>query len=158
KLLRTGEALDARGKVRVRGAALQDRPEHRHDPVEPDAVERREHAARLRDLEYGDAAAGHEHPPKLAQAAVEVGDVADAEADGRRLDRAVAERKREHAPLDPDRGGKLAARTLEHPRREVETGDDAPGTCARDSEVAGATARVQDTIAGPHDRLGRDPA
>src|SRR5262249_53682331 len=53
-----GEAADARRKVGVRGAALEQLPEQRHDPVEPDAVERRQEPRRRGDLEDAEPPAG----------------------------------------------------------------------------------------------------
>ena len=102
--LRVREAADAGGQVRVRLAALQHLAEQRHDPVEPEPVERRERPGRLRDLEdrRRDRRATSTRR-ELREPALEVGDVADAEADGRRLERAVLEGQREHVALDPRR-------------------------------------------------------
>ena len=55
--------------------------------VEPDAVERREPAARRRDLEDAEPSALAEHAPQLADARFEVLDVAHAEADGGGVER-----------------------------------------------------------------------
>ncbi len=62
-------------------------PEQRHDPVEPEREERPQRAARARDLEDREPAAGPQHAAQLAQPELEVGDVADAEADRRRVER-----------------------------------------------------------------------
>ena len=112
-------------------------------------------AARLRDLEDREPAAGTQHAAQLAQRELEVGDVAHAEADGRRVERRVGERQREHVALHPLER-RLAARALEHPLREVEAGDARrAGLRVGDREVAGAARRVEHAVARPHGGLAR---
>src|SRR5581483_6261020 len=138
--------------------AAEQLAEQRNDAVEPDPVERREEPARGRDLEDPGPAARGEHAAQLGQTLLQVGDVADAEADGRRLERPGLEREGEQITLDPRRLGQLAPRAREHPRREVEPRH-LPGArlARRDREVPGAAAGVEDAVARPNDRLGRDP-
>ena len=64
---------------------------------------------------------------------------------------ASVERQREHVALDERELGRLAPRALEHRLGEVEA-DDArrAGVARRDREIAGAAARVEDAVAGPH--------
>ena len=120
EILGAGEATDAGGQVGVGLPAREHLAGERHEHVEPEAEERAERAARARDLEHAEPAAGAEHAAQLAQTGLEVLDVADAEADGRRVEARVLERQREHVALEPlDRAG-LAARALEHRLREVE--------------------------------------
>src|SRR4051794_6989634 len=99
--LRGREALHRRGQVRVRIAAGQHLPEQWDDTVEPERVERPQHAAWLRDLEDREASARPQDAPQLAQRELEVGDVPRAEADCRRVEGLVGERKREHVALHP---------------------------------------------------------
>src|SRR3954452_14054789 len=78
----SGEAANARGEGRVRGAAGQRLAEERHDAVEPHLVERRQRAARRRDLEDAEPARRLQNAPQLAEPGLEVVDVTHAEADG----------------------------------------------------------------------------
>ena len=87
ELLGAGEAAHRRGQVRVGGAARQRLPDERHDAVEPEREERPSSAARPRDLEDREPAAGPQHAAELAQRRLEVGEVADAEADRHRVER-----------------------------------------------------------------------
>src|SRR5439155_2400136 len=125
ELVGAGEAADAGREVRVRRAAREHLPERWDDRVEPELVERGEHAARSRDLEDPETPAGAEHPPELAETGVEVGDVAHSEAHGSRVEAPVAEGKGEHVALDPLELRRLCPRSLQHRLREVEAGDDA---------------------------------
>ena len=154
ELVRAGEPAHARRQVRVRGAALQHLPEQRDEPVEPEPVERREHAAGLRDLEDR-----RRRPPgastrrELGEPALEVGDVADAEPDRRRVEaRRPRTAARARRPGPTRSRVDFAPRALEHPRREVEPGDGAARRARRDREVAGAAARVEHAGRPPHDR------
>ena len=111
-----------------------------------------------RDLEAAEAAARSEHPRQLAQAAFEVLDVADAEADRRRVEAPVGERQREQVAVHPLDPGRLAPRPVQHPLGEVEPGDRRARALRLDGEVARAAARVEHAIARPHDRTdGRAP-
>ena len=159
ELLRPWEAAHASRQVRVRVATGQDAAEQGDDAVEPEAVERREPAARGRDLENPEPAAGAEHPAQLLDRRLEVLDVADTEADDRRLEGRVLEREREHVALHEFEPGRLAPSTLEHPLGEVEA-DDSPraGLGRGHSEVAGAAARVEHVVAAPHCLANRRPA
>ena len=122
--------------------------------VEPQRVEGLHHTARLRDLEDREPAAGTQHAAQLAQRELEVGDVAHAEADGRRVERRVLERQREHVALHPVER-RLAARPREHLLREVEARDAAgAGLRVGDREVARAARRVEHAVALPYDRGG----
>src|SRR5262249_4177506 len=116
------------------------------DPVEPDRVEGRERgAARLRELEDDEPAAGSKDPRQLAQPGVDVGQVADPEADRDRIEAAgiVGELERV-GPLEAHRLdtalGRLLAGEVEHRLREVTADDAAAGSDpAREleTEVAG---------------------
>ena len=158
ELLGAREPLHRRGQVRVRGASRQHLAEQRDDAVEPERVEGPGEAARLGDLEDRDPAARLQHAAELAEREVEVGDVADAEADGCRVEGLVGEREREQVALHPVER-RLAARAGEHALREVEPGDPVRARLEiGDREVAGAAGRVEHTVAGAHDRLGGVPA
>src|SRR5205085_2723753 len=151
------EATHARRQVRVGGSARQQPAERRDHLVEPHAVEGREHARRPGDLEDAKLTAGPEHPPKLAHACLEIVDVANAEADGDRVEGRVRERKRKHVAAHPLDRSILCAGALEHPFREVETDDLAAAVGGGDREVAGPAARVEHAVAGPDDALDGDP-
>ena len=152
QLVRAGEAADARRQVRVGLAARQDLAGERDQDVEPELVEELQRPLRLRDLEDADAAARLQHAPQLGEPALEVGDVADAEADGRRVERAVLEGQLEQVALDPLDRGLLPPRALEHARREVEADHLAGASLARgDGEVARAAAAVEHAVAGRDD-------
>ena len=127
-------------------------------PVEPERVEGRAAAPRgLRDLEDRRAARpGRSTRAQLAPAALEVGDVADAEADGRRVEGAVLERQREQValhPLDP-RTTLARARARASAREKSRPVTLPPRLRARDREVAGAAAGVEHAVARADDRLG----
>ena len=70
---------------------------------------------------------------------------------------AVRERKGEQVALHPGHGVRLAARPLEHRRREVEPGDDPALSLGGDREVAGAAAGVEHPEAGLDDLLDGEP-
>ena len=145
------EAADARGQVRVRLPAGQDAAENRHDAVEPHAVERRERAARCRDLEDPEPPAGLQHAPQLTDSRLEVRDVADPEPDHGDVEARVRERQREHVAFDERHAGGLAPRALEHRSREVEADDTRrTGGAGRNGEVARPAARVEDAVARPY--------
>ncbi len=145
------EATDARREVRVRLAAREHAACERHEHVEPEPEEGPQDAARPRDLEHRELPAGTQHARELAQAALEIGEIAHAEADRRRVELAVGERERERVALDPlDRAG-LLPRALEHPLGEVEP-DDAPATpLGLDGEIARTAARIEHAVARPDD-------
>src|SRR6478672_6964880 len=123
KLLRPGEAAHARGQVGVRVAAREEAAEQRDDAVEPELVEQLERAARRRDLEDPQPAAGPEHAPQLPDRCFEVLDVPDAEAHDRRIEARVFEWELEHIGLHPLELGRLAPGPLEHPLGEVDADD-----------------------------------
>ena len=109
-------------------------------------------AARLRDLEDREPAAGPEHPPQLARAPPRGRRRCGRRSrpSPRRTTR-VLERKREHVALDPLDRRRLAPRPLEHPLGEVEPDDVARARAQRgDREVAGAAARVEHPVARAH--------
>jgi hypothetical protein len=116
ELVRPGEPANAGREVGVGRATLQELAEQRNDPVEPQAVERREQSPRLRDLEDPDPAARAEHARELAEPALEIRDVAHSEPDSSRVEGGVREWKREHVALDPLDCGGFPPRPLEHPR------------------------------------------
>src|SRR5207247_10589123 len=86
EVLRTGEATDARGQVGVRLAARQEAAGERDQRVEPDAEEQTEDAARARDLEDRDLPARSQHPRELAEAALQIVEVAHSEPNRRRIE------------------------------------------------------------------------
>ncbi len=153
-----GKTPHAGREIRVRGTARQRLAEHRHDPLEPHAVEGRQRSRGLRDLEQSNASSGHEHPRQLPKRPTEIGDVADAEADGGGVERVVLERQRQGVALHPGDGVRLPARPLDHTRREVEADHTARArTYAGKREITGATAGVEHAVARPYHRLGRQP-
>ena len=90
ELARAGEALDRVREVAVGVGVAREAPERGHDPVEPQSIEARQRRpARRRDLEHDDVAARRHDARHLGQAAAQVGEVASAEADGRRGEPAV---------------------------------------------------------------------
>ena len=94
---------------------------------------------------------------ELPQPALEVGEVAHAEADGGGVELAVRERQRERVALHPlDRAG-LAPRPLEHPLGEVEPDDSSASPLGLDREVAGPAAGVEHAISGPDDLADGEP-
>ena len=119
------EALHRRGQVGVGGAAREHLAEQpgrsRSNQSEKNG---RSSAARLRDLEDREPPAGAQHAAQLAQRELQVGDVAHAEADRRRVERPVGERQREHValhPLEHVRARRVFLRArAEHCSREVE--------------------------------------
>src|SRR5581483_4683562 len=102
-----------------------------------------ERALRRRDLEDREPPARPQHPPQLAHAGFEVGDVAHAEADGRDVEAAVLERQRERVAVRPLDRRLLAPRALEHALREVEPRDVGAAAMRLDREVAGAATDVE---------------
>src|SRR3954471_24270151 len=101
---RAGEAADRLGQVGVGLRVAGEGAEQGHDAVEPERVEERERRpGRLGDLEDDEAAAGLQHPRHLPQAAVEGGEVADAEADGGSVEAlAVVGQLERIGPLEAD--------------------------------------------------------
>ena len=131
------------------------------DPVEPDAVEEREGKAGGRgELEDDDPATGPDDPPQLGEPAVEIGEVARAEADGGGVEGVLGvDELQGIAPLeaDDDTGGDgavpcgLDPGPGEHSLGEVAADDvppggDAPGELER--EVPGPGGDVEDAVAG----------
>src|SRR5215475_3432573 len=100
KLLGPRETAHARRQIRVGIPAGKEATEQRHDPVEPDPVERCEEAARRRDLEDAEAAARPQDPAELAKSGLEILDVAHAEAHAGGVERPFLERQREHVGLN----------------------------------------------------------
>ena len=124
--------------------------------VEPDAVERREPAARRRDLEDAEPSAFAEHAPQLADARFEILDVAHAEADGGGVERRVVEREREHVASHEFDLRRLPPRALEHLVGEVEADDVGAALTRTDREVAGAAACVERPVVAANGLLDRD--
>ena len=152
QLVRAGEAAHARREIGVGLATWKDLARERDQHVEPELVEELQRPARPRDLEDADAPARLEHPPQLVEPALEVGDVADAEADRGGVERAVLEGQLEEIALHPLDRRLLPPRALQHPGREVEPDHLAGARLAgRDREVARAAAAVEDAIAGRDD-------
>jgi len=150
------EALHRLGQVGVGLAVAGEPPQQRHQAVEPQREEGRERGPlRLGDLEDHKPPAGLQNPGQLDHSAVEVGEVADAEADGDRVEGAVVVGERERVPvLEAHRRtaalGALAAGELEHPLGEVRADHAAlwthpPGEL--EGEVAGAAAGVEGAVA-----------
>src|SRR5207342_3605686 len=88
---------------------------------------------------------------QLGESALEVGEVADAEPDRGRIERAVVERERERVALDPLDLARLPARPGEHALREVQAGDLAAGANGGQREVARPAAGVEHPVARPDD-------
>ena len=120
-----GEGADRLGQVGVGLGVVGDAAEDRRDAVEPERVEGREgRPLRPGELEHDEAAAGPQHPRHLAQAAVAVGEVADAEADRDRVEAAgVVGQAERVGPLEADAVGApapgLVAGEVEHRLGEV---------------------------------------
>ena len=132
-------------------------PGERDQDLEPEPVEVPQQPARPRDLEDSDPAARAQHSPQLGKRLLEVGDVADAEADGGRVEGRILERQLQQIALDPLDFGVLPPSALEHPLREVEADHVRPGLPRRDREIARATAGVEHAIAGRNDDPDREP-
>ncbi len=101
---------------------------------------------------------GSQHPGHLAQAAIEVGEVADAEADGDGVEAAgVVGQAERVGPLEADAAGAAAAAAFSRARSSIGSeksqpttwppGRDPPGEL--EGEVAGAAADVERGVAGP---------
>ena len=159
ELLGGREARDRGRQVGVGGAAGQQPPEQRDDPVEPEREERAQHAARPRDLEDREPAAGAEHAPELAQPALEVGDVADPEADRRRVERARRRTAARAGRPRPTRASAPCAAPARASAREKSrpVTVSAPAAQIGEREVAGAAGGVEDAVAGLNGRGGREP-
>ena len=95
---------------------------------------------------------------ELAQAALEIVEVAHAEADGHHVEVPVRKGQRERVPLNPFDGSRLAPCTLEHPLGEVEADHLPAATLGLDREISGATAGIEHPIARPHDLARREAA
>ena len=111
--LGAGEAAHRGGQVRVGAAAVEDLAEGGDAAVEPERVEARQRLPCVgpRDLEADDAPARAHDARELAQAGLEVGQVAQAEGDRRGREGAVAERHRGRVAAHPlDRRRVVAAR------------------------------------------------
>ena len=157
--VRPGEAPDAGRQVRVGRATWKQLAEQRHDSGRTRAGRRRERAARTRDLEDPEPAAGTQHAAELAQRR------ARRSSTLRTPKPTVAASK----PPSPNGSASRSPRThsssgaLRRARssialREVEAGHAShPLARAATREVAGAAAGVEHAVAGPDDRLGREP-
>ncbi len=155
---RPGSARPRRAGTGRRPRPAASRPSRGDDAVEPEREERPQRPARARDLEDREPAARTQHAPELGQGALEVGDVADTEADRGGVERPRLERQGEQVSLDPAQRGCLPAGALEHPRREVEAGHGhRPGPPVGEGEVAGAAGRVEDVVAGANGRGRGEP-
>ena len=163
---RIGEAAHRLRQIAVGVAVAGERAEQRHEPVEPEREEGRERRSlRLGDLEDHEPPARLQYPRQLAQAAVEVGEVANSEADGYRVEGALVIGQLERVgPLeDGDRGGPrsaagdaLLAGQVEHPLREVGA-DHAAGIADAalqlEAQITGAAGDVEGGVAGDEGRL-----
>ena len=132
----------------------------RHDAIKPNREERgQRRLGRRGDLEHDHAAAGLHHPRHLGQPALEVGEVARPEADGRGVEAVVGVRELERVAPLPRQLRRLRARALEHALGEVgadhlAAGRDPPRQL--DREVAGAGGDVERAVARPQPReVGR---
>src|SRR5204863_1581145 len=120
QLLGAGKASHACREIGVGGSTRYKLAEQRHHYVEPEAVEGGEEAARPGDLENREPSTVAEHTAQLAHGALEVLDVADAEADGNGIEARIVERKREDVPARPLQVGRLPASAREDAVGEVE--------------------------------------
>lgn len=117
--------------------------------------------AGTRELQYNDLAPGFYCAGHLAQAGLQVAEVAHAERYGHHVDRSVRDSQVlrvahiEHDPLVEAAGGDLAARHVEHLFREVDAQHvHVPyAACHLDRQVARTGRHVQDTVraAAAHD-------
>src|SRR5439155_18453269 len=85
QVARPGEPAHACREIRVGSSTRKKLADQRHALVEPDSIERCEYPLRLCDLEHTQATSGTQDAPQLRQRAVEILDVADTEADRRRV-------------------------------------------------------------------------
>ena len=156
-----GEAAHARRQVGV-GVGVAGQPAERgHHAVEPEPEEpRQRRLLRRRDLEDDHAAAGPRHAGHLAQPAVEVGEVARAEAHRRGVERRrPGRRARARCPARTRSPAPCAARQLEHALGEVEPDHLRPRAPAQlDRQVAGAGGHVERARAGADRAPGRPRA
>ena len=144
QLLGSREAPHAAGQVRVCVRVPRDPAELRHDMVEPRPEEpRQRRLRRRRDLEHHDAAARLRDAHHLAQAAIEVREVARAEADGHGVERVVGIGEVERVALLEAQPGRLPPRDLEHRRREVGARHLGAPARQRDREVARPGGHVE---------------
>ena len=95
---------------------------------------------------------------ELAQAALEIVEVAYTEADGHHVEVPVRKGQCERVPVNPFDGSRLAPSALEHPRGEVETDHLPSAMFGFDREVSGATAGIEHPVARPHDLARREAA
>ena len=106
---------------------------------------------RLRELEHDNAPAGTHDPHELGEAAIEVGEVARAEADSGRVKAVGGVGQGERVgPLEADRR-RLRSRAFEHRLGEV-AADDLPrgadAACEREREVPRPRRDVEHALAG----------
>ena len=153
ELLRAGEALHRARQVGVGVAVAGDAPEQRHDAVEPER----------KNVDSGGfvgvviSSTTTRPPGRTTRAisrrpALEVGEVARAEADRRGVERVVRVGQLERvAPLDssPARRPPCAARQLEHLLREVRADDLAAGPTRRASSSARSPVPVATSSTRP---------
>ena len=119
--------------------------EQRHDAIEPEREERRQgRLVRRGDLEHHDSAARAHHARHLGQPALEVGEVARAEADRRGVERVVVVRAapaRWPAPSAPPGSSRRARSSMPSEKSEPTTSP--PRRGERDRQVAGAGRHVE---------------
>ena len=108
------------------------------------------------DLEAAEASAGPEHTRQLAQAGVEVRDVADPEADGGGVEAPVRRTAARAGRRGPTRSLSDLLRARSSIRSEKSSPVTvAPGSLRLEGQVAGAAAGIEHPVAGPHDRADR---
>ena len=139
------------GKRRVRRSTGQHLPRKRHEAVEPEAKERPEEAPRPRDLQTGEPASRARDTRELVQARFQIGQVADPEADGDRLELSSLEWEARRIGLHPLDVRGLAARPFQHGSREIDPDDVSAGVPAGQREIAGAATRIENAVARPND-------
>ena len=159
----SGEALHRAGQVGVGVGVGSQAPEQRHHPVEPQREEpRQRRALRRRDLEDHDPPAGAHDARHLGDPALEVGEVARAEADGggveaRRRDTGA----RARWPTPSARAGPCAraSASISSEKSEPTTSPSGPDPAGQlDRQVAGAGGDVERPGARARRRRGRPRA
>ena len=143
---------DRSRKIRVRGAmTAHERADARQNVMEVQVIHRaNDRRARRRELENHEARAGREHAMDLAQPAIEIGDVANAERHDRARRAVVGQREVER--VGDDRRHDRRRRLFPTPARSIGSAKSAPTTrpakpgrrasSRRDVERAGAQVDV----------------
>jgi hypothetical protein len=92
------------------------------------------------------------------QSALEIREIANAEAHRRRVELVLRERERERVTLNPLDRSRLSASAREHLRREIEADHPSAATLCLDRKITRPTARIEHAIARPHDLADGEPA